>query len=42
MVRFLVNGRRVEINNPHESQRLGIGFVHQELRCVPMLRLLKT
>ena len=28
---ILVNGRRVEINNPHESQRLGIGFVHQEI-----------
>jgi ribose transport system ATP-binding protein len=28
---ILVEGEKVSIKNPHEAQRLGIGFVHQEI-----------
>ncbi len=28
---IIVNGNTVNIDSPHESQRLGIGFVHQEI-----------
>ena len=30
-----VEGKRVEIRNPHEAQALGIGFVHQEIALCP-------
>lgn len=28
---IIINGEQVDIDSPHESQRLGIGFVHQEI-----------
>lgn len=30
-----VEGKKVEIKNPYEAQRLGIGFVHQEIALCP-------
>ncbi len=32
---IFVNGQRVQIRNPHEAQRHGIGFVHQEIALCP-------
>jgi ribose transport system ATP-binding protein len=30
-----INGNKVEIKNPHEAQKFGIGFVHQEIALCP-------
>jgi len=32
---ILIDGRQVQIKNPHEAQKLGIGFVHQEIALCP-------
>ena len=32
-----VDGKKVEINNVHEAQQLGIAFIHQEIALVPYL-----
>jgi ribose transport system ATP-binding protein len=35
--RILINGREVEIHNPHAAQVLGISMIHQELNLMPHL-----
>jgi ribose transport system ATP-binding protein len=35
--RFILNGRDVEINSVHESQRLGISTIYQEMNLIPEL-----
>lgn len=32
---IFVDGKYVQIKNPHEAQKLGIGFVHQEIALCP-------
>lgn len=32
---IFIEGKRVQIKNPHEAQELGIGFVHQEIALCP-------
>ena len=32
---ILIDGKQVQIKNPHEAQKLGIGFVHQEIALCP-------
>lgn len=32
---IFIEGIKVEINNPHQAQALGIGFVHQEIALCP-------
>ncbi len=32
---IFVEGKHVQIRNPHEAQKLGIGFVHQEIALCP-------
>jgi len=31
---IIIDGRRVEINNPHKAQELGLSFIHQELNLI--------
>ena len=33
---FFLNGKQVEINNPHDAIKMGIGMVHQHFMLVPV------
>lgn len=37
-----LNGERIEINSPKESQKYGIGMIHQELSLLPHLSVMEN